>query len=158
MVELENPANDLWYSPISVWEILLLAEKGRMSIGKDSGKSIRALLQKLPLLFLITLQQMQADLHPLMYDVTRVPPEQTPHELWVHPVFESKLHAVRTNIDSNRLEYPEQNALASVFRRFSAVLLPGLADRTRPDSNRTDRQSNRICLPDRILLAETSGI
>lgn len=66
MVELENPANDLWYSPISVWEILLLAEKGRMSIGKDSGKSIRALLQKLPLLFLITLQQMQADLHPLM--------------------------------------------------------------------------------------------
>lgn len=48
VVELENPLNQLWYSPISVWEILLLAEKGRISVGKDSQKSIRSLFQELP--------------------------------------------------------------------------------------------------------------
>lgn len=49
VAELENPGNDLWYSPISVWEILLLAEKGRISVGKDTGKAIRNLFQVLPL-------------------------------------------------------------------------------------------------------------
>lgn len=48
VVELENPLNQLWYSPISVWEILLLAEKGRISVGKDSQESIRSLFQELP--------------------------------------------------------------------------------------------------------------
>jgi PIN domain nuclease of toxin-antitoxin system len=47
--ELERPANALWYSPISVWEILLLAEKGRISIGKDIEKSVRHIFQGLPL-------------------------------------------------------------------------------------------------------------
>lgn len=47
--ELENPANDLWYSPISVWEILLLAERGRISVGEGIEGSIRNLLQELPL-------------------------------------------------------------------------------------------------------------
>jgi PIN domain nuclease of toxin-antitoxin system len=27
-----NPENELWLSPISIWEILLLAEKGRLSL------------------------------------------------------------------------------------------------------------------------------
>lgn len=49
VAELENPANNLWYSPISVWEILLLAEKGRISVGKEIEKSIRSLFQALPL-------------------------------------------------------------------------------------------------------------
>ena len=48
-VELENPANDLWFSPVSVWEILLLAEKGRISIGKDIEKSVRRIFEGLPL-------------------------------------------------------------------------------------------------------------
>ena len=47
--ELENPANDLWYSPVSVWEILLLAEKGRISVGKGIEESIRRIFQVLPL-------------------------------------------------------------------------------------------------------------
>lgn len=46
---LESPENDLWYSPISVWEILLLAEKGRISLGKGIEASIRDLFQRLPL-------------------------------------------------------------------------------------------------------------
>jgi len=46
--ELENPAHGLWYSPISVWEILLLAEKGRITVGNDIEASIRELFQGLP--------------------------------------------------------------------------------------------------------------
>ncbi len=48
-IALESPENDLWYSPISVWEILLLAERGRISVGDDVERSIRSLFQVLPL-------------------------------------------------------------------------------------------------------------
>jgi len=47
--ELEDTANGLWYSPISAWEILLLAEKGRIAIGSDIEAATRALFQRLPL-------------------------------------------------------------------------------------------------------------
>jgi PIN domain nuclease of toxin-antitoxin system len=47
--ELENESNELWFSPISVWEILLLAEKGRVVLESDHAKSIRKMFQKLPL-------------------------------------------------------------------------------------------------------------
>lgn len=46
--ELENASNELWYSPISVWEIFLLAEKGRIALGKDTAKSVRDIFQKIP--------------------------------------------------------------------------------------------------------------
>ncbi|MBW2429597.1 MAG: type II toxin-antitoxin system VapC family toxin [Deltaproteobacteria bacterium] len=46
--ELENESNELWYSPISVWEIHLLAEKGHILVGSDIEKSIRDIFQKLP--------------------------------------------------------------------------------------------------------------
>jgi PIN domain nuclease of toxin-antitoxin system len=29
---IANPENELWLSPISIWEVLLLAEKGRLSL------------------------------------------------------------------------------------------------------------------------------
>jgi len=48
-VELENESNELWFSPISVWEILLLAEKRRVIIEADHKMSIRKMLQNLPL-------------------------------------------------------------------------------------------------------------
>ena len=47
--ELEKESNELWFSPVSVWEILLLAEKGRVILGDDHKNGIRKLLQKLPL-------------------------------------------------------------------------------------------------------------
>lgn len=47
--ELENGSNELWFSPISVWEILLLAEKGRLALKGDQKKRIRKMLQELPL-------------------------------------------------------------------------------------------------------------
>jgi len=46
--ELEKEPNELWFSPISVWEILLLAEKGRVVIKADHEKSIRKMFKKLP--------------------------------------------------------------------------------------------------------------
>jgi PIN domain nuclease of toxin-antitoxin system len=33
--ELETPDNELWLSPISVWELLILIEKGRVEVDKD---------------------------------------------------------------------------------------------------------------------------
>jgi len=47
--ELNNDSNELWFSPISVWEIILLAEKGRISLGPDIEKSVRELFRKIPL-------------------------------------------------------------------------------------------------------------
>ena len=47
-VELENEFNELWFSPISVWEILLLAEKQRIILESDHKMGIRKMLQSLP--------------------------------------------------------------------------------------------------------------
>ncbi len=46
--ELEKESNELWFSPISVWEILLLAEKGRVVVKADHEKNIRKMFKKLP--------------------------------------------------------------------------------------------------------------
>ncbi|MBI1779652.1 MAG: type II toxin-antitoxin system VapC family toxin [Proteobacteria bacterium] len=41
---LEDEANQLWYSPISVWEVLMLAEKGRLSgVGKSRERFVERL-------------------------------------------------------------------------------------------------------------------
>lgn len=47
--ELESPSNELWFSPISVWEILLLAEKDRLSLGPDMIKAVRDIFGKIPI-------------------------------------------------------------------------------------------------------------
>ena len=47
--KLEDPSTELWYSPISLWEILILAEKGRIEMEMEAEKFIRVLLQKVPL-------------------------------------------------------------------------------------------------------------
>jgi len=47
--ELEDPVNDLWFSPISVWEVLLLAERGRISVEGEIERSVRDLFRDLPL-------------------------------------------------------------------------------------------------------------
>jgi len=43
--ELENPANELWLSPISIWEILILAEKRRVILNPDSFTWLRNVLR-----------------------------------------------------------------------------------------------------------------
>jgi len=46
---LENQSNELWFSPVSVWEILMLAEKGRISLGSNVVKTVREIFNKIPL-------------------------------------------------------------------------------------------------------------
>lgn len=48
-VELNSDNNELWFSPISAWEIFLLAEKGRIALGSDSVKSVREIFREVPL-------------------------------------------------------------------------------------------------------------
>jgi len=45
--ELESSANTIWVSPISSWECLVLAHRGRLSLRPDPITWIRAALEKL---------------------------------------------------------------------------------------------------------------
>ena len=47
---LEDEKNELWLSPISVWEMLLLAEKGRIKLRTNNpGEWLRNALASLPI-------------------------------------------------------------------------------------------------------------
>jgi PIN domain nuclease of toxin-antitoxin system len=46
--ELEKPENELWLSPISLWEILLLAAKGRIVLQDGARNWIRKTMQAVP--------------------------------------------------------------------------------------------------------------
>ena len=45
---LESPENELWLSPISVWEALLLAERGRLSVPAPAAEWIREMVSAMP--------------------------------------------------------------------------------------------------------------
>jgi PIN domain nuclease of toxin-antitoxin system len=45
--ELENPANELWLSPITTWEILLLSEKGRIALDSDPSTWLRGVFERI---------------------------------------------------------------------------------------------------------------
>ena len=46
---LEKKSNDLWLSPITTWEMLMLCEKGRIRVDhKDPIKWIKKILKTLP--------------------------------------------------------------------------------------------------------------
>ncbi len=47
--ELEDPSNESWVSPISIWEVLILAERGRVILNPDPLTWIRNLLRTIPL-------------------------------------------------------------------------------------------------------------
>ena len=56
--ELKNPENELWLSPISTWEALLLNAKGRIRLPLDLGRWVTettAQLQEAPLTYEIVL-------------------------------------------------------------------------------------------------------
>ena len=46
--ELRNPKNEIWLSPISVWETLILAEKGKIVLDPDPASWVRSVLARLP--------------------------------------------------------------------------------------------------------------
>ena len=45
---LQSPENELWLSPISVWEALLLAERGRVSVNGSPVAWVQGLTSALP--------------------------------------------------------------------------------------------------------------
>lgn len=45
---LQSPENELWLSPISVWEALLLAERGRVTVNGSPVKWVEEMVQRLP--------------------------------------------------------------------------------------------------------------
>jgi len=48
--ELEDPDNELWLSPISVWETIVLAEKNRIEIAGDTPEAwLRTVFEQAPL-------------------------------------------------------------------------------------------------------------
>ncbi len=46
--ELESPLNEIWVSPIVLWEILMLAERGRVSLEPDAPAWVRRACQTVP--------------------------------------------------------------------------------------------------------------
>lgn len=46
--ELANPANDLWLSPISVWETMLLLDRGKISVDGDRVTWLENMLRATP--------------------------------------------------------------------------------------------------------------
>lgn len=43
--ELVAPANELWLSPISVWEAMMLAERGRIVVAGDARAWVEEMLR-----------------------------------------------------------------------------------------------------------------
>jgi PIN domain nuclease of toxin-antitoxin system len=49
IAELQNPANELWLSPISLWEVLTLCQKGRLSLHPNPSDWITNMLGAVPM-------------------------------------------------------------------------------------------------------------
>lgn len=47
--ELENPESEVWISPVSLWEVLVLADKGRVVLDPDPIGWVRHALRSAPL-------------------------------------------------------------------------------------------------------------
>jgi len=47
--ELDNPSNELWLSPISLWELIILCQKGRMKLDPDVNAWIAHKLSAVPM-------------------------------------------------------------------------------------------------------------
>ena len=45
---LESPKNELWLSPISVWEATVLAERGRIAINAAPAEWVREMVRAIP--------------------------------------------------------------------------------------------------------------
>ena len=47
--ELANPENELWLSPISIWELFVLVEKGRLKLNMEVQAWLDEALEKAPM-------------------------------------------------------------------------------------------------------------
>jgi len=46
--ELNSPSNDIWLSPITTWEIMILVEKRRVILNQAPQTWIRSIFEKIP--------------------------------------------------------------------------------------------------------------
>jgi len=46
--EITRPGNELWLSPISVWEMLVLVERGRLKLDDDPRRWVKQALARTP--------------------------------------------------------------------------------------------------------------
>lgn len=45
---LQSPGNELWLSPISIWEALILVERGRLAVNADAITWVEDMVRALP--------------------------------------------------------------------------------------------------------------
>jgi PIN domain nuclease of toxin-antitoxin system len=45
---LEDPANQLWISPLTTWEVLVLADKGRVRLEPTAAEWLRQVFRTIP--------------------------------------------------------------------------------------------------------------
>jgi PIN domain nuclease of toxin-antitoxin system len=45
--ELASPRNELWLSPLSIWELVLLVEKKRLDLNADMGEWVQQSMKNL---------------------------------------------------------------------------------------------------------------
>ena len=45
---LESPENELWLSPVSVWEALMLVERGRIAVHISAAEWVEQMVQAIP--------------------------------------------------------------------------------------------------------------
>ena len=45
---LENAHNELWLSPISIWELLILSQKGRVELDEEVGSWVATAMKAVP--------------------------------------------------------------------------------------------------------------
>jgi PIN domain nuclease of toxin-antitoxin system len=46
---LEDPANELWLSPISIWELVILVQRGRVDLDREVAEWVAETLKAAPL-------------------------------------------------------------------------------------------------------------
>ena len=46
--ELNSPSNEIWLSPITTWEIMILVEKGRINLNQAPQTWIKSIFEKIP--------------------------------------------------------------------------------------------------------------
>jgi PIN domain nuclease of toxin-antitoxin system len=46
--ELENPASEIWISPITTWEVIILSEKGRVELDDEPVTWMQNVLTSMP--------------------------------------------------------------------------------------------------------------
>ena len=64
---LVNPDNEIWLSPISIWEVVILAEKGRLSLDSPPDEWVAYALEvapadEAPLTFQVALESQRVEL------------------------------------------------------------------------------------------------